>query len=108
MQRMWTLGQQIALELTPERVLQRFIEAAMDVLRVDGGAIGLVSGERIQVAITAGLDGAPSIAGRSFAVQGRPWGAWCARPRPGGPTDAPRTPASEEDLPVAEARAPSW
>ncbi|HEU6450866.1 MAG TPA: hypothetical protein VFT57_05545, partial [Gemmatimonadaceae bacterium] len=32
MQRMWTLGQQIALELTPERVLRRFIEAAMDVL----------------------------------------------------------------------------
>ena len=70
LQRMWTLGQQIALELTPERVLQRFIEASVDVLRADGAAIGLMTDDRIQVAITTGLDGAPSIAGRSFAVSG--------------------------------------
>ncbi|MGH7647962.1 MAG: hypothetical protein ACREND_07570, partial [Gemmatimonadaceae bacterium] len=50
MQRMWTLGQQIALELTPERVLHRFIEAAMDVLRADGGAVGLVTADRVEVA----------------------------------------------------------
>lgn len=66
MQRMWTLGQQIALELTPERVLRRFIEAAMDVLRVDGGAVGLLDGDRVQIAITAGLG--DSLAGRSFQV----------------------------------------
>src|SRR5690606_20065949 len=66
MQRMWTLGQQIALELTPERVLRRFIEAAMDVLRVEGGAVGLLDGDRVQIAITAGLG--DSLAGRSFQV----------------------------------------
>ena len=102
MQRMWTLGQQIALELTPERVLRRFIEAAMDVLRVDGGAVGLVSGDRVQVAITAGLDGAPSIAGRNFAVSGSAMGRVVRTAEAWWTADAPRTAPSEEDLPVAD------
>jgi two-component system NtrC family sensor kinase len=66
MQRMWTLGQQIALELTPERVLRRFMEAAMDVVRVEGGAVGLIDGDRVEIAITAGIG--DSLAGRSYRV----------------------------------------
>lgn len=52
LQRMWALGQQIALELNPTKVLQRFLEASVDVLRADGGAIGLVSDERISITTT--------------------------------------------------------
>ncbi|HEX6809635.1 MAG TPA: ATP-binding protein [Gemmatimonadaceae bacterium] len=103
MQRMWTLGQQIALELTPERVLRRFIEAAMDVLRVDGGAVGLVSADRVQVAITAGLDGAPSIAGRSFPVSSSAMGRVVRTAEAWWTADAQRSSsAGEEDVPVAD------
>jgi len=102
MQRMWTLGQQIALELTPERVLRRFIEAAMDVLRVDGGAVGLVSADRVQVAVTAGLDGVPSIAGRSFPVSTSAMGRVVRTAQAWWTADAQRSPTAEEDLPVAD------
>ena len=67
LQRMWTLGQQIAIELNPTKVLQRFLEASVDVMRADGGAIGLVSDERISILTTYG-DGEP-LAGGSFALQ---------------------------------------
>ncbi len=67
LQRMWALGQQIALELNPAKVLQRFLEAAVDVLRADGGVIGLVNDERISITTTHGHGEA--LAGASFAVQ---------------------------------------
>ncbi|MEO6210334.1 MAG: ATP-binding protein [Gemmatimonadaceae bacterium] len=67
LQRMWALGQQIALELNPTKVLQRFLEASVDVLRADGGAIGLVSDERITITTTFGYG--DTLAGASFAVQ---------------------------------------
>ena len=101
MQRMWTLGQQIALELTPERVLRRFIEAAMDVLRVDGGAVGLVSGDRVQVAITAGLEGASSLAGRSFPVSTSAMGRVVRTAAAWWTADAQQS-AAEDDLPLAD------
>ena len=101
MQRMWTLGQQIALELTPERVLRRFIEAAMDVLRVDGGAVGLVSGDRVQVAITAGLEGASSLAGRSFPVSTSAMGRVVRTAAAWWTADARQSAAAEDDLPLA-------
>jgi two-component system NtrC family sensor kinase len=100
MQRMWTLGQQIALELTSERVLQRFIEAAMDVLRVDGGAVGLVAGDRIQIAITAGL-GAP-LAGRTFAVSASAMGRVVYAAQAWWTADATREAQVPEDVTVAE------
>lgn len=99
MQRMWTLGQQIALELTPERVLQRFIEAAMDVLRADGGAVGLLSGERVQIAITAGLGAA--LAGRAFSVSATAMGRVLRTGEAWWTADAARESVPEEDLPVA-------
>ena len=101
MQRMWTLGQQIALELTPERVLRRFIEAATDVLRVDGGAVGLVSGDRVQVAITAGLEGASSLAGRSFPVSTSAMGRVVRTAAAWWTADAQQS-AAEDDLPLAD------
>lgn len=99
MQRMWTLGQQIALELTPERVLHRFLEAAMDVLRADGGAVGLADGDALQIALAVGI--AAPLAGRRLPLSrtamgralraGQPWRR---------PTAAVGLP--EEDLAAAE------
>ena len=42
LQRMWWLGQQITLELNPQRVLERFLEAVTDIVQGDGAAIGLI------------------------------------------------------------------
>ena len=99
MQRMWTLGQQIALELTPERVLRRFIEAAMDVLRVDGGAVGLMAGDRVQIAITAGLG--DSLAGRSFPVAGSAMGRVARAAEAWWTADAATSGEPTDDVPVA-------
>jgi two-component system NtrC family sensor kinase len=99
MQRMWALGQQIALELTPERVLQRFIEAAMDVLRVDGGAVGLATADSVQVAITAGL-GAP-LAGKTFPITGSAMGRVVRTAEAWWIADAAAD-SAEEDIPVAD------
>ena len=91
LQRMWTLGQQISLELNPARVLDRFIEAVVDIASADGGALalmtgagplGLLAGEgTVRVAAAIGLS-AP-LAGREIPVgqsalgrairSGRPW-----------------------------------
>src|SRR5215510_1037257 len=45
LQRMWWLGQQITLELNPQRVLQRFLEAVTDMAHADGAVIGLLGDE---------------------------------------------------------------
>lgn len=99
MQRMWALGQQIALELTPERVLCRFIEAAMDVLRVDGGAVGLMAGDKVQIAITSGLG--DSLAGCSFPVVGSAMGRVARTAEAWWTADAESAGESAEDIPVA-------
>ena len=58
LQRMWRLGQQIAGELNAQRVLDRFLEAVVDVAQADGGAVGLVSDDgRIRIVGASG-DGA--------------------------------------------------
>ena len=100
MQRMWTLGQQIALELTPERVLRRFIEAAMDVLRVEGGAVGLLDGDRVQIAITAGLG--DSLAGRSFPVTGSAMGRVARTAAAWWTPDADASSETTDDIPLSE------
>jgi two-component system NtrC family sensor kinase len=59
LQRMWTLGQQVTLELQPQRVLERFMEAVLDVGRSDAGALGLVVDEhrlRLAAAVNMGDD----------------------------------------------------
>ncbi|HEU4563160.1 MAG TPA: PAS domain S-box protein, partial [Gemmatimonadaceae bacterium] len=56
LQRMWTLGQQIALELTPERVLDRFVEAVVDVVQADGASVALImDGETVRIAHAVGV-----------------------------------------------------
>lgn len=100
MQRMWTLGQQIALELTPERVLRRFIEAAMDVLRVEGGAVGLLDGDRVQIAITAGLG--DSLAGKSYQVNESAMGRVARAATAWWTPDADGCAESTADIPLAD------
>ena len=54
LQRLWTLGHQITGELHPARVLQRFVEAVMDVARADGVVVGLL-GEDGAIRVAAAL-----------------------------------------------------
>ena len=101
LQRMWTLGQQISLELNPSRVLDRFVEAVVDIMNADGGALalmteagplGLLTDEgKLRVAaakgFSASLAGAEVSVGRSGfgkAVRsGRPWTHEDAASEPG-------------------------
>ncbi|HJR43202.1 MAG TPA: ATP-binding protein [Gemmatimonadaceae bacterium] len=56
LQRMWTLAQQIAVELSADRVLSRFLEAAVDVVQADGGVVALVAEDRrLQIAASSGV-----------------------------------------------------
>ncbi|MEO8879806.1 MAG: ATP-binding protein [Gemmatimonadaceae bacterium] len=102
LQRMWALGQQIALELNPTKVLQRFLEASVDVLRADGGAIGLVSDERISITTTFGLGDA--LAGASFAVQESTLGRVTRNGNPWTTSDARSERAGDDVLVCTEAR----
>ena len=82
LQRMWTLGQQLALELDPQRVTQRFIEAVVDVAGADGGALGLAptSGplgmlaDGGQLRIAASIGAGASLAGNLIPVAGSAMG----------------------------------
>lgn len=65
-QRMWTLGQQIAVELNPARSLERFVEATIDVVQADGGAVGLYRNGDIEIPVASGLLAA--LRGRSFPM----------------------------------------
>jgi two-component system NtrC family sensor kinase len=57
--RVWWLGQQISLELDPERVLERFLEAVIDIAQAHGGAVGLLREDgKIHVVAASGA-GAP-------------------------------------------------
>jgi two-component system NtrC family sensor kinase len=55
LQRMWTLAQQIALELNADRVLARFLEAAVDVVQGDGGVVALMQDQRLVVVASSGM-----------------------------------------------------
>ena len=73
LQRMWVLGQQITLELNPNRVLQRFVEAVADIARADGASLGLLGddGKIRLVAATGVLEGA---VGQTIPVTGSAMG----------------------------------
>jgi two-component system NtrC family sensor kinase len=66
LQRMWSLGQQIAAELHPSRSLERFVEAAVDVVQADGGAVGLYRNGEVEIPVASGLLSA--LRGVSFAM----------------------------------------
>ena len=56
LQRMWWLGQQITLELNPQRVLERFLEAVSDIAQGDGGIVGMVGDDgKIHVVVGTGV-----------------------------------------------------
>lgn len=56
LQRMWWLGQQITLELNPQRVLERFLEAVADIAQGDGGVVGMVGDDgKIHVVVGTGV-----------------------------------------------------
>jgi two-component system, NtrC family, sensor kinase len=55
LQRMWMLGQHVTLELHPARVLERFMEAVLDVAGADGAVLGLlVDGTKVRITAAAG------------------------------------------------------
>jgi two-component system, NtrC family, sensor kinase len=55
LERMWWLGQQITLELNPNRVLERFLEAAVDIGQANGGALGMAGDDgRIRIVAATG------------------------------------------------------
>jgi PAS domain S-box-containing protein len=55
LQRMWMLGQHVTLELHPARVLERFMEAVLDVAGADGAVLGLlVDSTKIRITAAAG------------------------------------------------------
>jgi two-component system NtrC family sensor kinase len=56
LQRMWWLGQQITLELNPQRVLERFLEAVSDIAQGEGGIVGMVGDDgKIHVVVSTGV-----------------------------------------------------
>lgn len=85
LQRMWWLGQQITLELNPQRVLERFLEAVADIAQTDGGILGMVGDDgRIHIVVGTGL-GSP-LTGLSVPISGSAMGrvirngtAWTTR-----------------------------
>ena len=73
LQRMWWLGQQMALELSPQRVLDRFMEVLLDVAQADGGSVGLRRDDgRVHVVVASGIWG-PST-GQELPVVGSAMG----------------------------------
>ena len=71
--RMWWLGQQITLELTPRRVLDRFLEAAADVAQADGAALGLLASDGM-IEVTAASGSLSALAGLHIPVSGSAMG----------------------------------
>ena len=83
LQRMWTLGQQISLELDPTRVLERFIDAASDIAHADGVAVGLLAADGI-IHVAHARGNIAALAGLAAASRGsRP--AWDASFAPAPP-----------------------
>ena len=73
LQRMWWLGQQITLELNPQRVLERFLEAVADIAQADGGVVGLI-GDDGKIRIVVGTGVGSSLAGTAIPIAGSAMG----------------------------------
>jgi two-component system, NtrC family, sensor kinase len=73
LQRMWWLGQQITLELNPQRVLERFLEAVADIAQAEGGIVGMVGDDgKIHIVVGTGI-GAP-LTGMAIPISGSAMG----------------------------------
>ena len=73
LQRMWWLGQQVTLELNPQRVLERFVEAVSDIVQADGGCVGMI-GEDGKIQIVVGTGIVESLKGMSVPITGSAMG----------------------------------
>ena len=68
LQRMWALGAQITTELDPARVLKHFVEAAVDVAKTDGAALGLMN-EDGRIRLVAAIGIAQELDGSAFPIE---------------------------------------
>ena len=73
LQRMWWLGQQITLELNPRRVLDRFLEAVMDIAQGDGATVGLIDTDG-QIRLVLGIGISAPLEGTIVPVSGSAMG----------------------------------
>jgi two-component system, NtrC family, sensor kinase len=73
LQRMWWLGQQIALELNPDRVIERFLEAVADIAQAEGSLVALI-GEDGAVHIIEAIGLANALSGYTVAMAGSAMG----------------------------------
>ena len=73
LQRMWWLGQQITLELNPERVIERFLEAVADIAQAEGSLVALI-GDDGAVHIVEAIGLADSLSGYKVAMAGSAMG----------------------------------
>jgi two-component system NtrC family sensor kinase len=67
LQRMWWLGQQITLELNPQRVLERFLEAVSDIAQGEGGIVGMV-GDDGKIHVVVGTGVGKKLGGMTFPI----------------------------------------
>jgi two-component system NtrC family sensor kinase len=88
LRRMWWLGQQVTLELTPQRVLDRFLEAVTDIVQADGALVGLL-GEDARIKLSAAAGVAQPLAGQAIPVVGSLMGTVIRTGKPAmiGPAD---------------------
>jgi two-component system NtrC family sensor kinase len=68
LQRMWWLGQQITLELNPQRVLERFLEAVADIVQAEGGVVGMLDDGKVR--IVAGTGVSAPLVGLTLSIPG--------------------------------------
>jgi two-component system NtrC family sensor kinase len=73
LQRMWWLGQQITLELNPQRVLERFLEAVVDIAQAEGGVVGMI-GDDGKLHVVVGTGVGSELTGLSVPIAGSAMG----------------------------------
>jgi two-component system NtrC family sensor kinase len=73
LQRMWWLGQQITLELNSQRVIDRFLEAVVDIAHADGSVVGLL-GDDGSIHIVVGTGVGSALTGSTLPVAGSAMG----------------------------------
>jgi len=73
LQRMWWLGQQITLELESQRVIDRFLEAVVDIAQADSSVIGMLE-EDGRIRFVVGTGSGARVVGTSIPVAGSAMG----------------------------------
>jgi len=73
LQRMWWLGQQITLELDSQRVIDRYLEAVVDIAEADSSVIGMLQDDG-QIRFVVGTGIGSTIVGKTIPVAGSAMG----------------------------------